>query len=113
MNQRFILYSLFFCLSTYGFSQNKNDDSLSKLLQKKRDFNKESKHGYCIQLYNGNEKSAISIMQEFNEKYPEISTKRIYKVPEWKVQTTSFKSKIDADKILNQIRLDYPGARVL
>ena len=86
---------------------------MSKLLEKKREFNKETKHGYCIQLYNGNEKSAITIMQKFNEKYPEISIKRTYKVPEWKVQTTSFKSKLEADRILNQIKIDYPGARVL
>jgi hypothetical protein len=34
-------------------------------------------------------------------------------VPEWKIRTESFKTRLQADRILNRIKKKYPGARVL
>ena len=113
MKKRILLLTIFCSFSILGFAQTSDDESLKILLDKKRDFNQKSKKGFCIQLYNGNEKTAIARMAEFSEFFPEISIKRIYKVPEWKVQTTSFKTRIEADRLLNKIKLEYPGARVL
>lgn len=113
MITRFLYITLLLLLPTIGFSQTNESSSLETLVTKKRAFNKDSKQGFCIQLYNGNEETAISKMQEFQEAYPEIPIKRIYKVPEWKLQTISYKTRIEADRILNKIKEEYPGARVL
>ena len=108
-----ILTTILILCSASIFAQTSTDESLKTLIDKKREYSKVAKKGFCIQLYNGNEKSAIDRMQKFSELFPEIEIKRIYKVPEWKVQTTSFKTRIEADRILNKIKEEYPGARVL
>lgn len=108
-----ILFAVFFCVTVSGFSQTATNESLQTLLEKKREFNKNAKNGFCIQLYNGDEESAIEHMIAFSELFPEIEIKRIYKVPEWKIQTITYKTRIEADRILNKIKKEYPGARVL
>ena len=113
MKKIILLFTIFCSFSLIGSAQTSTEQSLNTLLVKKREFNKNAKKGFCIQLYNGNEKSAIARMERFTELFPEIIIKRIYKVPEWKVQTNSYKTKLEADKILNLIKDDYPGARVL
>lgn len=52
-------------------------------------------------------------MEKFSKLFPEIEIKRIYKVPEWKVQTQNYKTRLEADRVLNQIQEKYTGARVL
>ena len=113
MKNRILFIIGVLCIPTLGFSQTTTEESLQTLLIKKRAFNQQSKQGYCIQLYNGNEKTALKRMQDFMELFPEIEIKRIYKVPEWKVQTISYKTRIEADRVLNKIKEEYPGARVL
>jgi len=113
MKNRILFIIGVLCIPTLGFSQNSTEESLQTLLVKKRAYNQQSKQGYCIQLYNGNEKTALKRMQDFMELFPEIEIKRIYKVPEWKVQTISYKTRIEADRVLNKIKEEYPGARVL
>ena len=113
MKNRILFIIGVLCIPTLGFSQNSTKESLQTLLVKKRAYNQQSKQGYCIQLYNGNEKTALKRMQDFMELFPEIEIKRIYKVPEWKVQTISYKTRIEADRVLNKIKEEYPGARVL
>lgn len=99
----------------FGFTSKAQttDESLDLIVSKKREFNKKAKNGFCIQLYNGNEETALKKMQEFRELFPEVEIKRIYKVPEWKIQTTTYKTRIEADKVLNKINKEYPEARVL
>ncbi|MDG2280310.1 MAG: hypothetical protein P8L42_06735 [Flavicella sp.] len=113
MKNRILFIIGLICIPTLGFSQITTEKSLQTLLVKKRAYNQQSKQGFCIQLYNGNEKTALKRMQDFKELFPEIEIKRIYKVPEWKVQTISYKTRIEADRVLNKIKEEYPGARVL
>lgn len=113
MKNRILFIIGLICIPNLGFSQTTTEESLQTLLVKKRAYNQQSKQGYCIQLYNGNEKTALKRMQDFKELFPEIEIKRIYKVPEWKVQTISYKTRIEADRVLNKIKEEYPGARVL
>lgn len=113
IKKQLFTFLIFMGVSTFGFSQSSTEESLKILITKKREYNKNTKHGYCVQLYNGNENSAIKHMENFSVLFPDIAIKRIYKVPEWKVQTTSYKTKIEADRVLNSIKDVYPGARVL
>jgi hypothetical protein len=87
--------------------------SLDSLILKKRSFNKTQKKGFCIQLYNGSEKTAMAKMDKFHLDFPTLKVFRIYQVPEWKIRTESFKTRLQADRILNRIKKKYPGARVL
>jgi hypothetical protein len=109
-----VLMLLFFCgIPLLGNSQIRTENSLDALLNKKKEHNSQTKNGFCIQIYNGNEKTALYRMEEFSDLFPEIDIKRIYKVPEWKVQTKSYKTRLEADRVLNRIKKIYPGSRVL
>tara|TARA_B100000809_G_scaffold22902_1_gene20081 strand:- start:47898 stop:48242 length:345 start_codon:yes stop_codon:yes gene_type:complete len=105
----------FFLISVFPFSVNGQNrtDSVHELTSKKREYNQKAKNGFCIQLYNGNEETAIEKINQFRALFPEVKVKRIYKVPEWKIQTLTFKTRIEADRVLNKINQEYPGARVL
>lgn len=114
-----MIYKYFFpllftlCFSWTAESQEKSLSSLDSLIYKKRSFNTISKNGFRIQLYNGDEKTALERIEEFREAFPEIKVMRSYKVPEWKVQTEVYKTRLEADRVLNSIKDKYPGARVL
>ncbi len=99
--------------SSIANAQSEDLSSLDSLLYKKRNFNLHAKRGYQIQIYNGDEDTAILIEEEFKEIFPEIEIRRIYKVPEWKIQTSIYRKRIEADRVLNNIKKKYNGARVL
>jgi hypothetical protein len=105
------VFALFFFGSVHA--QSEALSSLDSLILKKRSFNKTQKKGFCIQLYNGNEKTAVAKMDKFHQDFPTLKVFRIYQVPEWKIRTESFKTRLQADRILNRIKKKYPGARVL
>ena len=107
----FLLFSLSFAWTSNA--QSKELSSLDSLIYKKRTFNAQAKNGFRIQLYNGDEKTALERIDEFREEFPEIKVMRTYKVPEWKVQTEVYKTRLEADRVLNSIKDKYPGARVL
>ena len=113
MKNKLYYITLFLVAFSYSVHAQDTNQSLTEIISKKREFNENSKNGFCIQLYNGNEKTAIKKIEEFRELFPEVKVKRIYKVPEWKIQTTTFKTRLEADRVLNKIRDEYPGARVL
>jgi hypothetical protein len=105
------LFSIFFSFSAK--SQRKSLSSLDSLIYKKKEYNLNVKNGFRIQLYNGSEEVALKKITEFKKLFTDIEIYRTYKVPEWKVQTEVFKTRLEADRILNRIKKEYPGARVL
>jgi putative salt-induced outer membrane protein YdiY len=100
-------------ISVKSNAQESENAKLDSLISLKREFNLNVKNGYRIQLYNGNEETAIQTLNNFKRLYGNIKVYRSYKVPDWKVQTEAFKTKLEADRILNSIKANYPFARVL
>ncbi|MFC2110382.1 hypothetical protein ACFLRU_02035 [Bacteroidota bacterium] len=107
------LAALFICTLANTVNAQKSLSSLDSLIYKKRAYNKSIKNGFCIQLYNGNEKMAINKIAKFKKNFPDIKVFRTYKVPEWKIQTEVYRTRLEADRVLNLIQKKYPGARVL
>lgn len=107
----FIVFSIV-GISSYGQQDRQKIDSL--ILQK-RIYNKNNKTSkiYRIQLYNGNENEAYSIQRAFIKEFPEFNTTITYRPPEWKTQVGSFKSRLEADRVLLLIRKKFNGAIVL
>ncbi len=108
------LLFLFACSTFTAFkgAAQENTHSLDSLIYKKRAYNATKQAGYCIQLYNGDEKTAMYKIKKFEKLFPEIEIHRIYQVPEWKIQTGIYKTRLEADRVLNLIKRKYPGARV-
>ncbi len=110
----FVMFLAFFLNITNSYSQSENE-KIDNLIDQKKDFNKNNKNSivYKIQLYNGNESEAYKIRRNFNIAYPEYKTTIMYKPPEWKTQVGNFKTRLEADKVLQIIRKKFSGAIVL
>ncbi len=86
---------------------------LSRFIKKKQQYNKNSKSGFSVILYNGNETKALKIYKQFKKDFKEINIKLTYVSPDWKVITPAYKSKLEAEKISLFIQEKYPNAKVL
>ncbi|PQJ21207.1 SPOR domain-containing protein [Tenacibaculum sp. SG-28] len=96
-----------------GQSQLDDNEEVTKLIEKKRSFNKEHKIGFRIQLYNGLETKAKSIRKRFQVTYGNIETHLIYKQPEWKTQVGYYKTRLEADRALNIFKKKFAGCIVI
>lgn len=96
------------------FGQN-DAQKINNIIEKKREFNKKNKNSivYKIQLYNGNETTAVEIKENFESDYAQFKVQLTYDQPEWKTQVVGFKTRLDADRALLVIREKYPTAIVL
>ena len=86
---------------------------INELIAKKKEFNKDFKHGYRIQLYNGFEVEAKKTEAKFRIEFPEILTYLLYRQPEWKIQVGTYKTKLEADRALLGIKKEFPEAIVV
>lgn len=108
------LFLAIFLSITNSFSQTENE-KITNLIEQKKAFNKTNKNivVYKIQIYNGNETQAYAIKRNFEADFPEYRTKIIYKTPEWKTHAGNFRTRLEADRALNTVKLKYAGALVL
>lgn len=109
-----LLFFTVFLSTNNVFSQSENE-KISALIEQKKAFNKTNKNilVFKIQLYNGNETQAYAVKRNFESDFPEYRTKIIYKTPEWKTHAGNFRTRLEADRALNTIKLKYTGAIVL
>ncbi|WP_028891354.1 SPOR domain-containing protein [Tenacibaculum sp. 47A_GOM-205m] len=118
MKNSSLIITLIFLLSAGVFSvtaQSKYADNknINSLIEKKRAYNKHNGTGYRIQLYNGQEGRARSLRNRFQVEYPGVYTKLTYSAPEWKIQVGNYKTRLHADRALNEIREKFSGAIVV
>ncbi len=105
---------LFFGVQNSYAQEQKNDNQLiEEFIDKKKDFNKEFGYGFRIQLYNGFEVEAKTTRAKFRIEFPEIKTYLVYRQPEWKIQVGTYKTKLEADRALLEIKREFSGAIVV
>jgi len=109
------LFFVGFLTSQTIYSQSKKSDStlINELISKKRSFNKEFVYGFRIQLYNGFETEAKKTETKFKINFPEIKTYLLYRQPEWKIQVGFYKTKLEADRALLDLKRKYGSAIVI
>ena len=90
-----------------------DNESINSLIEKKREYNKNKGTGFIIQLYNGSESKARSVLNRFKSKYSWVKTKLIYDTPDWKTQVGSYRTRLDADRALNKYREDFSGGIII
>ena len=118
MKKTVILCCLFFVgfltsQSTYSQSMKSDSTLINELISKKRNFNKEFGYGFRIQLYNGFETEAKITEAKFKINFPEITTYLLYRQPEWKIQVGYYKTKLEADRALLDLKRKYGSAIVI
>jgi len=101
-----------FAQQTEGTVKIESSAEIDDVIAQKKEYNKSlgTIEGYKIQLFYGNEKDAYEIKDEFKAIFPEISIKIIFSSPEWKVQAGNYKSRLEADNALVEIKIDFPNA---
>ena len=108
-----VLFATFLSSNTL-LAQSEND-KINTLIEQKKAYNKTNKNimVFKIQIYNGNETQAYAIKRNFEADFPEYRTKIIYKTPEWKTHAGNFRTRLEADRALNLVKIKYAGAIVL
>ena len=73
--------------------------------------------GFRIQIFfdsgNNSKTKAQSIYEEFKAKYPDIGAYLSFKSPNYKVRVGDFRTRLDAQRFLNEIIAEYPSAWIV
>lgn len=69
--------------------QNKSDGSIS---------------GFRVQIYNGNKSETLKKRSEFISVFPKVAIYTLYEAPEYKIQAGDFRTRLEAEKFLNQVQ---------
>jgi hypothetical protein len=87
----------------------KQDPKFEQLLNEKRKINASITDNdvYKIQIFNGNSDDAKRILNEFKSNFNEIDATIVFNTPNYKVWVGNFKTRIEAEKNLAEIRKKY------
>ncbi len=73
-----------------------------------------SSNGYRVQIFMGiNRNDAYNAQAKFNELYPDIKTYIIYNEPDFKVKVGDFKNRLEATRLMEQLRSQFTSLFVL
>jgi len=114
-----LIFVIFFCL--VGFSQTEgtitieSSSKIKSIIAKKIEYNKTNPkiNGYRIQLFNGSETGAIKVLGKFNALFPDTPTSIDWVTPEWRVRVGKYKTRLEADKVYEEIKLTFGSAMII
>lgn len=115
-------YKLLFLVLIFSFISHKNfsqsieqDPKIEALLKEKRKINTGITINdlYKIQIFNGKKDDALKTLNEFKSNYKEIDGTIIYNNPTFKVWVGSFKTRIETENALLEIKKKYPLALLI
>lgn len=68
-----------------------------------------SAYGYRVQFFIGSDRNEIYAKQaEFNQLYPDLRTYIIYQEPNYKIKAGDFRSRLEAQKLMRDLRPQFP-----
>jgi len=115
-----IVFMLLFSIINYaqqkeGIVKIESSTNIDKVISQKKTYNKNLKsiNGFKIQVFYGNEKNSYKVKDEFNTIFEDIPAKIVFSSPQWKVQVGNFKTRLEADKTLLEIKKEYPSAIIV
>ena len=65
---------------------------------------------YKIQIYNGDSEASKKALSDFRREYKNLDATIIFNTPSYKVWVGSFRTRIEAEKNLQEIAKNYPKA---
>jgi hypothetical protein len=95
------------------------DARIDSLISRHRSIseNKGTIDGYRIQIFNASgtnsKKQANDVKADLMQKYPEIESYVIYQAPNFKVRLGDFRNRMEAQKVLNDIKKEYSSAYIV
>ena len=95
------------------------DQRVDLLLSKHIQINQSLKtiDGFRIQLFsdsgNNSKNKAQTVYDEFMSKFPDNGVYLSFKSPNYKVRVGDFRTRLDAQRFLNELQQDYPNAFII
>lgn len=129
--QALIKYCFFFILflvSTQAFAQQTRgrvevvkDPLVDTLIAKRFELNNAagmptafSSYGYRVQIFSGsNRKDAYNAQARLQDQYPELRTYIIYSEPNFKVRAGDFKTRLEAQKLMQELRPNFTSLFII
>jgi hypothetical protein len=108
----FFLFTIILGITNVN-GQTTTSDEVKSLIKKKIEYNKKNGYGFRIQLESGLETAIKTTQSKFRIERPTIKTYILFESPEWKVQVGDYKTRLEADKILNEIKKKFPSAIIV
>ncbi|PID69430.1 MAG: hypothetical protein CSA39_00580 [Flavobacteriales bacterium] len=117
----FILGCLFLWLPHLLWAQSEGtitintSEKVKQIINQKKEYNKSLRKtkGFRIQIFFGNEKGAYKARDEFATEFPDTYIKIENFPPDWKVRVGNYKTQLEADYALKEIKTIFPGALVI
>ncbi len=105
----------FSCGNLYAQANNltiNQDSKFEQLLNEKRKINSSItiNDRYKIQIYNGDSESSKKVLNEFRKEYKNYDGTIVFSTPTYKVWVGNFKSRIESERNLVEIKKKYPNA---
>ncbi len=103
----------------FGKTNIHQDERVDTLLERHIYYNKTHKNidGYRIMIFfdsgNHSKDKAYETKGQFEENYPDVPAYISFSSPYYRVRVGDFRSRMEADKFLQEIKTDYPNAYVL
>lgn len=114
-------YSITLCLVTsYLHAQDRNitvnqDPKFEQLLNEKRKINVSNavNDRYKIQIFSGDSEKAKKTLIEFKQEFSDIDGTIVFNTPNYKVWIGNFKTRIEAEKNLIEIKKKYNNVHLI
>lgn len=107
-------------LTVSGYSQERNikvtqDQKFEQLLNEKRKINSSLtvNERYKIQIFNGESEPAKKTLTEFKKEFKNLDGTIVFNTPTYKVWIGNFKTKIEAERNLIDLKKKYPNALLI
>lgn len=68
---------------------------------------------YTIQVFSGKKDSAMDVIKKIKAEHPEWIYELQYEYPNYKLKLGKYRSRLEADKDLMEVKLSYPHAFVV
>ena len=93
----------------------RQDPKFEQLLNEKRKINSSLtiNDSYKIQIYNGGSESAKKTLNEFRQEFKDIDATIVFNTPNYKVWVGNFKTRIEAEKNLVNIKYKYKNVLLI
>ncbi len=114
MRSQFILGFIFVFFVSIGYSQVtiNQGTNISELMDLKKEVAK-TESAYQIQVYNGNITGANEALAKSKEQLKQYPSQLVFETPNYKVRIGSFRTRLEAEKHLIEVKKVYPAAFVM
>lgn len=111
----FAVVAFCFCaanLHAQGNTTVSQDPKFEQMLAEKRKINSSItvNDRYKIQVYNGDSETSKKTLVDFKKNYTNMDATIVFSTPAYKVWAGNFKSRIEAERNLAEIKKKYPNA---